>query len=143
MGASLRFRSYIKREINGEETLFRLPQRYRDGNSKFPILAGQTVKSVEVEIDGDQISRMNGSYLVFDANGGWDRRASVVHIAARLDADYLTRSVKQMKIADLATARRARELANKHKWLLTEADYRVIFDDLGPATKNKIPILHG
>jgi hypothetical protein len=134
------WRVYIK---DDQGTLIRLPKKiFSSDGFKFSQFAGTIQKAITVEWEGHLISRISASYIEFDAEGVRDVRASAAAAAYWYEAAELESRVRRMKVADLSTARKARNLRKQVTWQLSDEDFALIVGDTIKSPRRPIPILH-
>jgi hypothetical protein len=123
--------------------LMRLPKKFFDGYGdkfKLPQFVGTTQKAITVYWQNHIIHRINTSYIAFDAEGSWDVLASQDDLINLEEAAELKDRVKRMKIPDIRTARKARDLLKQASWQLSDEDRTLIERDSISSVKRRQPI---
>jgi hypothetical protein len=134
------WRVYIK---DDRGVLMRLPKKFlaHEGSFKLPQFAGTVQQTITVEWEGNMLLRISGGYMEFDHEGVRDVRASAGAAVYYMEAAELEGRVRRMRVPDLTTARKARDLRKQVSWKPSDEDYALIAGDTVKAPRQPIPIV--
>src|SRR5262249_23635766 len=100
----------------------RLTRAFTEHRTCLPQFAGQRIRTLQVCYDDEAIWSTIGSYLTFDNQGHWDRRAAADNGIIMSNAADAKRRAARCKVPDLADVRKAANAVATIRWQPTKHD---------------------